>query len=150
MSRKAISKKKPSLEKFTEVVASCRGVIGKIADALMVDRTTIYNWCNKDERYQAAIDNYRGKFLDECLKSGRILALGIPKLDSKNQVIGWKERPDGQMLRYFISKLGKAEGYGEQIDITSNGESIKPDPIVVEVIDSRMQVDKPDSENNGE
>ena len=75
-----------------------------------------------------------------------ILALGIPKLDNKNQVIGWKERPDGQMLRYFISTLGRREGYGEQIDVTSKGESIKPDPVVIEVIDSRMQVQKSDKE----
>ena len=136
-----ISRKKPSLEKFAEVVSACKGVIGKIAEALMVDRTTIYLWCNKDERFQAVIDDYKGKFLDECLKSGRILAVGIPKVDARNQVIGWKERPDGQMLRYFISTLGKKEGYGESIDITSKGESIKPDPIVIEVIDSRDKVE---------
>ena len=140
--RKGITNKKPNLEKFASVVESCRGVIGKVAEALMVDRSTIYNWCNKDERYQAVIDNYKGKFLDECIKSGRILALGIPKLDSKKQVIGWKERPDGQMLRYFISTLGRREGYGEHVDITSKGESIKPESVVVEVIDSRVQVDK--------
>ena len=147
MPRKGLKKAKPSLEKFAEVVGSCRGVIGKIAEALMVNRSTIYDWCDKDERYRAAIDNYKGKFLDECIKSGRILALGIPKLDAKKQVIGWKERPDGQMLRYFISTLGRREGYGEQLDITSKGESIKPDPIVVEVIDSR---DKVQSDNNSE
>ena len=147
MARKGILKKKPSLEKFAEVVESCRGVVSKVADALMVDRSSIYLWCNKDQRYQDIIDNYKGRFLDECLKSGRILALGIPKLDAKKQVIGWKERPDGQMLRYFISTLGRREGYGEQIDVTSKGESIKPDPIVVEVIDNRDKVQSTDDEN---
>lgn len=136
--------KKPSIDQFSEITEACRGVIGKIAEAFAVNRTTIYNWCAKDQRFQAVIDNYKGRFLDECIKSGRILALGIPKLDNKNQVVGWKERPDGQMLRYFISTLGKREGYGEQIDITSKGESIKPDPIVVEVIDNREKVEKPD------
>lgn len=152
MARKSIKKTKPSLAKFAEVVEVCRGVISKIAEALQVDRTTIYNWCNKDPRYQAVIDNHKGKFLDECLKSGRILALGIPKLDAKKQVIGWKERPDGQMLRYFISTLGRREGFGEQIDVTSKGESIKPDPIVVEVIDNREKViraDDTEDNNNG-
>ena len=48
------------------------------------------------------------------------------------------------MLRYFISTLGRKEGYGESIDITSKGESIKPDPIVVEVIDSRDKVAAPE------
>ena len=148
--RKAINRKKPSLEQFGAIVESCKGVISRVAEALMVDRTTIYDWCNKDSRFQAVIDNYKGKFLDECLKSGRILALGIPKLDAKKQVIGWKERPDGQMLRYFISTLGRREGYGEQIDVTSKGESIKPDPIVVEVIDSRDKVEAQDGNEDNE
>lgn len=141
--------KKPSLREFEIVVENYKGVISKIAEALQVDRSTIYDWCEKDKRFKATIDNYKGKFLDECLKSGRILALGIPKLDAKKQVIGWKERPDGQMLRYFISTLGRREGYGEQIDVTSKGESIKPDPVVVEVIDSRIQVQKDDEFNKG-
>lgn len=146
-SRKSISKKKPSLEKFAEVFEACRGVISRVAEALMVDRSTIYDWCNRDKRFQAVVDNTKGKFLDECLKSGRILALGIPKLDGNNQVVGWKERPDGQMLRYFISTLGKREGYGEQLDITTKGESIKPDPVVVEVIDKREQIDNGEGED---
>lgn len=147
--RTGIRHKKPTLKQFAEVTEACRGVIGKIAEGLNVDRSTIYDWCNKDERYKAVIDNYKGKFLDECLKSGRILALGIPKLDGKKQVVGWKERPDGQMLRYFISTLGRREGFGEQIDVTSKGESIKPDPVVIEVIDNRMQVQRDNGENDG-
>lgn len=149
-SQRGIVKKKPPLDVFEQAVEACKGNIGKIAEGLAVHRCSIYDWCNRDPRYQAVIDNYRGKFLDECLKSGRILALGIPKLDKKNQVIGWTERPDGQMLRYFISTLGKKEGYGESIDITSKGESVKPDPVVIEVIDNRMQVSrKEDDADNG-
>lgn len=138
--RRALYKRKPSLARFEEVVEACKGVISNIARILQVDRTTIYDWCDKDERFKAVIDNHKGKFLDDCLKSGRILAVGIPILDKKNTVIGWKERPDGQMLRYFISTLGKREGYGESIDITSKGESIKPEPMVIEVIDNRDKV----------
>ena len=140
--------KKPSLDIFKAVVENQKGVISRISEALGVNRTSVYNWCESDSRFQAVIDNYKGKFLDECLKSGRILALGIPKLDAKKQVVGWKERPDGQMLRYFISTLGRREGFGEQIDITSKGESIKPEPIVVEVIDSRDKITK--SDDNGD
>ena len=118
-----------------------------MAKALNVARKTIYAWCNANEEYQAVLDEYKGKLLDECLKVARITALGIPILDKKtNTVIGWKERPDGQMLRYFISTLGKKEGYGESIDITSKGESVKPDPMVIEVIDRRDQIVKPRDE----
>ena len=63
--RKGITKKKPSIEKFAEVTEACRGVISKIADGLNVDRTTIYDWCNADARFQAVIDNYKGKLVKD-------------------------------------------------------------------------------------
>ena len=135
--------KNPTFEVFEQAAVAAKGVVSKIADALGVDRRTIYYWCEKDKRFEAIIENYKGKFLDECLRSGRILALGIPK-DKDNLKKGWIQPPDGQMLRYFISTLGRKEGYGESIDITSKGESIKPDPIVVEVIDSRDKVAAPE------
>lgn len=138
--------KKPSLKLFKEVADACGGTIGKIATAFGVWRTTVYHWCEKDKDFQAVIEDYRGKLLDECLKSARVTALGIPKFDSQNRLVGWKERPDGQMLRYLISTLGKREGFGESVDITSKGESIRPDPIVVEVIDSRDKVDTKEGE----
>lgn len=137
--------KKPSLENFMAVAEATKGTISKMADAFEVDRGTVYNWCAKDPRFNAVIENYKGKFLDECLRSGRVLALGIPK-DPNDLKKGWVSPPDGSMLRYFISTLGKKEGYGETLDITSKGESIKPDPIVVEVIDSRDKVEVPDPE----
>ena len=136
------SNKRPTAKQFAEVAEACKGQISKMATALGVSRKTIWEWCKKNPSYMAAIEEHRGRLLDECLRSARILALGIPKLDSKSQVIGWKERPDGFMLRYLIGKLGKDEGFGEQIDITSKGESIKPDPVVVEVIDSRDKVQR--------
>lgn len=135
--------KKPSVEKFKEIAAACNGVIGKMAMAMGVYRSTIYDWL-KEPKYKNVIEEYRGKLLDECLSVARLTALGIPKLDEKKRVIGWVEKPDSFMLRYLIGKLGSQEGYGESIDITSKGESIKPDPVVIEVIDSRLQVKKPE------
>ena len=137
--------KRPGLNQFRETAETCGGVVSRMAKALGVSRKTIYEWC-KNEKYQAVLDEYKGKLLDECLKVARLTALGIPKLDKDNKVVGWKERPDGQMLRYFISTLGRKEGYGESIDVTSKGESIKPDPVVIEVIDRRDQIVKPHEE----
>lgn len=139
--------KRPNLEQFKTAVEACRGTIGKVAETLGVNRTTIYKWCNDDEKYAQVIEDVRGKALDEYLKSARILALGIPKLDDKKNVIGWKERPDGQMLRYLIGIYGRNEGFGESIDITSKGESIKTDPVVIEVIDSRDKVQTDNKED---
>ena len=135
------AKKRPTIDKFIEVSDACRGVISRMAEVFQVDRCTIYEWCKKDPKFQAVIDNTKGKLLDECLRAARILAIGIPK-DQKDVMKGWKERPDGNMLRYLISTLGRREGYGESVDITSKGESIKPEPMVIEVIDRREQVIK--------
>lgn len=144
--------KKPSLKKFREVVDACKGARGEVSKALGVNRLTVNKWCKADPDFQACFAEYNGKLLDECLKSARLLALGIPntkKVDGKNVVTGWKERPDGQMLRYLIGKLGRDEGFAETLDITSNGETISApvaQPVVVEIIDRREQVRTPDEE----
>lgn len=133
--------RKPSLERFKEAAEQCRGVMNKIAEVFGVHRVTVWGWCEKDPNFRAIIEDSKGRLLDECLRSARLLAIGIPK-DVKDMSKGWKEKPDASMLKYLISTLGRREGYGEAVDITSKGESIKPDPIVVEVIDSRLQVKK--------
>ena len=46
--------------------------------------------------------------------SARVLALGIPEKDEKGNFIGWRERPDGYMIRYLLSTLGRKEGFGEE------------------------------------
>lgn len=118
-----------------------------MATALGVYRSTIYKWCADNPEYQAVIDEYRGRLLDECLRSARAVSIGIPKTKD-GKIVGWIERPDGYMLRYLISTLGRREGFGEAIDLTSKGESIKPDPVVIEVIDSRDKIDR--EEGDGE
>lgn len=135
--------KRPSLKKFKEVAEACGGTVGKMATALGVYRQTVYKWCAAEPEFQAIIDEYRGKLLDECLRSARVVSIGIPKLNEKNQIVGWIEKPDGYMLRYLISTLGRKEGFGEAIDVTTKGDSIKPDPITIEVIDKREQIASP-------
>lgn len=136
------AKKKPTIKKFKEVAEACGGTVGKIATAFGVYRQTVYKWCADEPEFQAIIEEYRGRLLDECLKIARTVSIGIPKLNDKKQIIGWIERPDGYMLRYLIGTLGRKEGFGESVDVTSKGESIKPDPIVVEVIDSRDKIER--------
>ena len=58
--------------------------------------------------------------MDECLVSARILALGIPEKDEKGNFIGWRERPDGYMIRYLLSTLGRKEGFEETQDEESD------------------------------
>ena len=46
------------------------------------------------------------------------------------------------MLRYLIGKLGANEGFGETVDITSKGESIKPEPITLRFVANREELEK--------
>ncbi len=137
--------KKPTLKKFTEACEACRGVKMKIAKAFGVARITIDDWCKTDPEFARAVDEYKGQLLDECLNSARALAIGIPELNARKQIVGWKEKPDSYMLRYLISTLGRREGFGDSLDVTSNGETIKQEPIRIEVIDRRDKVQQPDT-----
>ena len=132
---------KPKLRRFEEIAAKYGGNVSRIADAFDVSRLTVYRWCEADARFQAAIEEHRGRLLDRCLETAAIIANGIPRKDENGEVIGWNERPDSWMLKFLISTLGRKEGFGEAVDITTKGESIRPEPIKIEVIDRREQVE---------
>lgn len=116
--------RKPAIGKFREVLHQTGGNVSKTAAAFKVNRTTLYNWMKEDEAFMQALKDERGALVDECLVSARILALGIPERDNKGNFTGWLERPDGNMLRYLLSTLGKDEGFVESMDITTNGKEI--------------------------
>ena len=44
--------------------------------------------------------------------------------DGKTRQVGWITPPDSGMTRYIIGTLGRKEGLGEHLDVTTNGESI--------------------------
>lgn len=117
--------KKPTLERFKEALAQAGGNLTNTAAALGCDRTTVWAWAKTDEGFANAIENSRMKLFDRCLSTAQIQAFGIPQKDDKGNVIGWIERPDSGMLRYFMSTLGRREGFGESLDITTNGECLK-------------------------
>lgn len=141
--------KKPTLKKFQQVAEKWAGVKYRIADELGVHRVTIDDWCDTDPEFARVIQNYKRKCVDECAQVARVLALGIPEVDPvTKKITGWKVPPDAQMLKFLLSSQhGRREGFGETLDVTSNGKSVAT-AIQVEVIDSRAQVEvKPDEDN---
>jgi hypothetical protein len=117
--------KRPNIGEFREVLRKKGGNITNVAVFFKVSRKTIHEWANKFPEYKDAIQNERGALVDECLVSARILALGIPEKDTSGKFVGWVERPDGSMIRYLLSTLGRKEGFGEgpQVD-----DDIPPNP----------------------
>lgn len=108
--------KKPNILKFREVLHKTGGNLSKVASVFNVTRKTVYDWAKADNQFKDAITDERGSLVDECLVSARVLALGIPEKDENGNFIGWRERPDGYMIRYLLSTLGREEGFGETHD----------------------------------
>ncbi|TWV64073.1 hypothetical protein [Parabacteroides distasonis] len=106
--------KKPNIEDFRKAVRKSGGNLTKVAATFKVARKTIYQWAKEDSEFKDAISDERGALVDECLVSARVLALGIPEKDENGNFVGWRERPDGYMIRYLLSTLGRNEGFGEE------------------------------------
>ena len=111
--------KKPSIAKFAEVLSSTGGNLSQTAKAFGVTRTAVYKWINGDPEFKEAIEDSRGRMLDECIAVSRIVALGIPEKTPDGKMVGWIERPDPSMLRYLLSTLGRNEGFGEKVEVKS-------------------------------
>ena len=104
----------PDLETFRKAVEQYRGNLSKVATAFQVTRGTIANWLNAGgDEWKQVVRDARMRLFDDCLISAEILARGIPEKDEEGNIIGWIEKPDGQMVRYVLSSLGKNEGFGD-------------------------------------
>lgn len=113
---------KPKLETFSKAVMDYNGNLSKVAAAFKVSRGTVYLWL-QDEEFKAEVDAARDRLYDKCLATAEILANGIPDIQD-GKMVGWLERPDGSMLRYLMGARGKRDGFGENIDVTTNGKEL--------------------------
>jgi len=110
----------PKLKIFQEVVNQKRGNLTKVAETFGVDRRTVYQWIEKNPNFKGVIDDARLRLFHNCLATSEIVACGIPEKDDNGVMIGWKEKPDGNMLRYLMSTIGRKEGFSERQDINMN------------------------------
>lgn len=139
--------RKPSIDEFREVMSTAHGNISEAASLLRVSRQAVHKWVKEDPEFKEAVDEHRKRLFDECLGQARILALGLPKIKD-GKLVGWVEKPDGQMLRFFLQTLGRDEGFGNSVDITSNGEAL---PKVINLIcDTKAEGPSAPADNDGE
>lgn len=116
----------PSKDIFKKVVNQKRGNLTRVAEHFEVERITVYDWIKKNPGFKEIVEDARMRLFDDCLSTSEIVAHGIPEKDENGKIVGWIERPDGNMLRYLMSTLGRKEGFGESIDLTTNGKDISP------------------------
>lgn len=132
---------KPTLEELSEALKKTRGNLTNTARLLGISRTTLWRYGKEIPEMGDLIKESRKEKLDQFVTTAELLALGIPDIDpDTKKVVGWIEKPDGLMLRYFMSTLGRDEGFGDNIDVTTNGKDIN-NVLQVEVIDKRSDVD---------
>ena len=121
--------KKPTAELFRQLVFNKGGNLTKVAETLRCSRVAIWKWMKADPEFLEIVKEERSRLFDDCLATSRTVAMGLPAyedvLDENGEPMrdengkklrrfaGWIERPDANMLRYFMSTLGKAEGFGE-------------------------------------
>ena len=126
---------KPTLEQFKKLVRQANGNLSRVADELGVPRSTVESWKNSEPEYKRVVRDARMRLFDKCLITSEVLAMGIPIKDDEGKFIGWEEKPDGNMLRYLMGKLGVEEGFGD----TPNGaqpidsEEVEPSNISINV-----------------
>lgn len=142
----ANSLKRPTVEAFRAAVKTLGGNLTKVADYFGVNRCTLYDWQEADPEFKQVVKDERMKLFDEVLVTSRVVALGVPKYDYETDpltgevmldesgkprrvMIGWSVAPDPNMLRYFMGKLGRKEGFGDEPEddglVVKNGVSIK-------------------------
>ncbi len=115
---------KPATEAFVKAVNEARGNLSEVARMFHVERNTVGVWVKNDEDFKAAVKSARLGLFDRCLTTAEVVALGVAERDKDGRFVGWKTVPDGQMLRYLISKIGRDEGFGDSMDVTTNGKDI--------------------------
>ena len=105
--------KKPPVEKLEKVLAATGGNLSEAARMLGVSRKMLRRWCNEDEEFDDALYEARMRTFDKAVSTAQAVAFGVPIME-KGKFVGWQEHPDPQMLRYFMTTLGKDEGFGEE------------------------------------
>lgn len=122
---------KPSLDEFETFVRQTGGNLTLTAGLLHVTRQTVHNWIKEDPAFKAVVGDSRKRVFDQCFDAARVLALGVPKINKvTNEIEGWIEKPDGQMLRYLMSTLGKDEGFGDSMSVNLEN----PLPTVINIV----------------
>ena len=123
--------RKPSLDEFEDAIRKTGGNLSQTAGLLGVTRQTVHNWVREDGEFKSVVQDSRKKLFDQCLDVARIVALGVPYIDpATGHILGWKEKPDGQMLRYLLSTLGRDEGFGESVNVNLEN----PLPTVINIV----------------
>lgn len=116
--------KRPLCELFRQVCEANAGIIGNVASALRVRRSTVYMWCSKYPEFRQALDDARETFLDLAESNLRKLVAGVPAIETdengNKRFAGWIERPSETAIIFTLKTRGKSRGYVERSEIAAD------------------------------
>lgn len=116
--------KRPLCELFRQVCEANAGIIGDVASALRVRRSTVYMWCSKYPEFRQALDDARETFLDLAESNLRKLVAGVPAIETdengNKRFAGWIERPSETAIIFTLKTRGKSRGYVERSEIAAD------------------------------
>ena len=138
--------KKPDIEQLEKVLKATGGNLSEAAAILGVSRKILRRWCNDDEEFDDALEEARKRTFDKAFSIAQAVAFGVPIME-KGKFVGWQERPDPQMLRYFLATLGRDEGFGEEVTVRHTADKGID---IHRWIELEMHVDKKQSGDNDE
>mgnify|MGYP001779901297 FL=1 len=116
--------KRPLCELFRQVCEANAGIIGDVASALRVRRSTVYMWCSKYPEFRQALDDARETFLDLAESNLHKLVAGVPAIETdengNKRFAGWIERPSETAIIFTLKTRGKSRGYVERSEIAAD------------------------------
>lgn len=116
--------RRPLIELFYRVCEANAGIIGDVASALGVRRSTVYLWCSKYPEFRQALDDARETFLDLAESNLRKLVAGVPAIETdengNKRFAGWIEKPSETAIIFTLKTRGKKRGYVERQEVEAD------------------------------
>lgn len=116
--------KRPLCELFRQVCEANAGIIGNVASALGVRRSTVYLWCSKYPEFRQALEDSRERLVDLAESNLRKLVAGVPAIETDEngdkRFAGWIERPSETAIIFTLKTRGKSRGYVERSEIAAD------------------------------
>lgn len=93
---------------FIELYLPMKLNVTEICEHIGISRQCYYKWLNENETFKTFMDDYRQYLQD---KSEEVLLQAL-------------EGGDVKVAMFVLKTLGKKRGYGDSVDITSNGNTL--------------------------
>lgn len=98
---------------FLQIFPKKSWVVSKTCNACNIDRKTYYNWLKNPAFAEAVRDSIEDDkdWVEDLM---RLRMRGIPVLDDKNIIIGWKVPPSDTMLIWWSKSKMPERGFSEK------------------------------------